>query len=77
MRRWETLAALLAVVVASLAALHVPYRLAFALVAIALIFVVGASRIRTVMLRRPKPRRFDATERAERIREERDRRFGR
>jgi hypothetical protein len=76
MRRSETLVALLAVVLASLAALQIPGRLYFALAAVVLLILVGMSRIRaSVQQRRPKPS-FDAYDRAERIREERDRRLG-
>ncbi|MHB8146655.1 MAG: hypothetical protein ACYDGM_05245 [Vulcanimicrobiaceae bacterium] len=77
MRRWETLVALLAVILASLAAMRVPGQLGFALVAIALIAFVGLSRIRAGMVQRPRHDRFDATERARRIREERNDRFDR
>jgi uncharacterized membrane protein len=76
MRRSETLVALLAVVLASLAALQIPGRLYFALAAVVLLILVGMSRIRaSVQQRRPKAT-FDAYDRAERIREERDRRRG-
>ena len=76
MRRSETLVALLAVVLARLAALQIPGRWYFAVAAIVLLALVGMSRIRaSVRQRRPKPT-FDAYDRAERIREERDRRLG-
>jgi hypothetical protein len=76
MRRWETLLALLAVVLASLAALQIRGRLLFAVAAIVLLAAVGVSRIRAgVARRRPAPE-FDTYERAERIREERERRLG-
>jgi hypothetical protein len=77
MRRFETLVALLAVVLASLAALQIRGRLLFAVAAMVLLGFVILSRLRaSIQQRRPKPT-FDAYDRAERIREERDRRMGR
>ena len=76
MRRHETLLALAAVVLASLAALQIQGRLFFALAAVALLIFVGYSRIRSsVTERRPKAG-VDSYDRAERIRQERDRRMG-
>jgi hypothetical protein len=76
MRRSETLVALLAVVLASLAALQIPGRLYFAVAAVVLLILVGMSRIRaSVQQRRTKPA-SDTYDRLERIREERDRRLG-
>jgi hypothetical protein len=75
MRRSETLVALLAVVLASLAALQIQGRLYFAIAAIVLLALVGMSRVRgSIQQRRPKET-FDAHERAARIREERERRL--
>lgn len=69
MRRWETLTALLAVVLASMAALPIHSRLFFALAAMVLIAVVGGSRLRAAMLQRGRaPNSFDPAERAARIR---------
>jgi uncharacterized membrane protein len=77
MRRFETLLALVAVVLASLAALQIRGRLLFALAAVVLLLFVGLSRMRASMTAKKKPKAgFDAYDRAERIREERDRRLG-
>ncbi len=77
MRRIETLIALLAVVLASLAALQIRGRLLFAAAAVVLLIFVAYSRLRTSLAeRRPAKPSLDAFERAERIREERERRFG-
>lgn len=77
MRRWETLTALLAVVLASLSALAVRGRLLFALAAVVLLLLVIASRLRAAILNRRKARTpaFDPYERARQIQEARDRRF--
>lgn len=75
MRRSETLVALLAVVLASLAALQIQGRLYFAIAAVILLILVGASRLRASIGQRPKAT-SDAADRAARIREERDRRRG-
>lgn len=79
MRRAETLLALVAVVLASLAALQIPGRLLLALGAIALLFFVGASRLRASLRERRarKQSRFDPYERAQQIRDERHRRMDR
>lgn len=76
MRRWETLVALLAVILASVAALEVPGRIYFALVAIFLIAVVGTLRMRAAIAGRAASGDSSAADRAERIRDERERRFG-
>ena len=78
MRRSETLVALLAVVLASLAALQIQGRLYFAIAAVVLLALVGMSRVRASLLeeRRAKPPTSAAADRAARIREERDRRLG-
>jgi hypothetical protein len=76
MRRSETLLALLAVVLASLAALQVPGRIFFAAAAIVLLLCVGVSRLRASIGQKPAKQGFDAADRAERIREERVRRLG-
>jgi membrane protein implicated in regulation of membrane protease activity len=73
MRRWETLAALAAVIAASIGALRVPGRWWFTLVAIVLLAVVGAARLAAALGRSQTPR-SDAAERAERIRRQRRRR---
>lgn len=80
MGRWETYLALLAVVLASLSALkiggHPRPVLAFA--AIALLALLGYTRLRAQFTgRKKKQRTFDAYERALRIQEERDRKYGR
>ncbi|HZT13316.1 MAG TPA: hypothetical protein VFA29_10960 [Candidatus Baltobacteraceae bacterium] len=78
MKRWETYAALLAVVMASLSAVAIGGRthplLAFC--AIVLLLVVGYSRLRAQMTA-PRRRAGSAYDRALRIQEERDRRFRR
>jgi hypothetical protein len=74
MRRPQTLVALLAVVLASLSALPMRGRLVFAGIAILLLLLVTASLLRTALANRRRPVRFDPYERAERIREERNRR---
>ena len=73
MRRWETYAALLAVVLASLGAIAESNRLkiVFVALAIAILALIGVARLR----KRPtKKIGFDAYDRIERIREERSRR---
>jgi hypothetical protein len=78
MRRFETLLALLAVVLASVSALQIRGRLFFALAAIALLGIVAVSRFRASMAaRRAPPQRFDAYDRAERIHEARRKRLDR
>jgi hypothetical protein len=76
MRRWETFAALAAVVLASIGSIpRVPFRLAFTLVALALITAVGVSRLATALSRKPKQSLpFDPAERARVIREKRTKR---
>jgi multisubunit Na+/H+ antiporter MnhG subunit len=75
MRRFETLLALLAVVLASLSALPIPGRILLALCAIFLIALVGSLRLRAaIKAKSAPPSRFDAAARAEQIREERRRR---
>lgn len=73
MRRWETLAALAAVVVASLGALPFPGHALCTFAGIALILLVGVSRLLASLVRRAPPA-SDAAERAARIREQRHRR---
>jgi len=77
MGRVETLLALLAVILASVAALPVRGRLLFAIVAIVLIAVVGMMRIRAALANRRLRPSYDPYERAARIREERRSRLGR
>jgi hypothetical protein len=75
MARWETLLALLAVILASLSALPLRGRLLLALAAIALLVLVGMSRLRAGLeSRHRRAPGFDAAERARRIREARERR---
>lgn len=78
MRRWETYVALIAVTLASLSALRLTghYRIPMALAAIGLIAWVGLSRLRTLRIGGPR-RDFGSLDRAARIREERERRYGR
>ncbi len=76
MSKWETWVALLAVILASLAALAIRGRLVFAMGAIALILLVGLARIRSGLGARRRPSAADPGERAERIRQARDRRYG-
>ena len=77
MSRAESLIALGAVVFASIAALQVPGRLIFAIVAIVMLLAVGAARLRAAVTSRGvPPPAGDAGERARRIREERHRRIG-
>jgi len=75
-RRHETLLALLAVVLASLAALQIRGRLLFAIAAVVLLAFVGVARLRAGLHARPPKPGLDPYERAARIREERDRRIG-
>jgi uncharacterized protein (DUF58 family) len=78
MRRLETLLTLLAVVLASLAALQIPGRVLLALIAIAILLCVGVLRLRSSLrARRNRKPVFDPYERAARIREERHRRTDR
>ena len=76
MRRWETFAALAAVVLASIGSIpRVPDRLALTLAAVVLITAVGISRLVAVLARKPKQSSsFDPAERARMIREQRDKR---
>lgn len=76
MRRWETFTALAAVVLASLGSIpHVPFRFGLTLIAVALIAVVGLSRVITALKRTPKDSAsFDPAARARTIREERSKR---
>jgi hypothetical protein len=76
MPRSETLLALLAVVLASVAATHVPGRLYFALGAILILAYVCFARLRASVQRRGTTQGFSAGDRAERIREERERKLG-
>lgn len=77
MRRHETLLALLAVVLASCAALQIRGRLLFAIAAIVLLAIVGTMRLRSSLAGRRARSGFDTYDRAAQIREERDRRMGR
>jgi hypothetical protein len=74
MRRWETLTALLAVILASASALPVRSHLFFAFAAIALLAVVGVSRLRASLVERGGTGdAFDAAHRARLMREKRNR----
>lgn len=73
MRRWETLLALLAVILASVGTLPIAHRLLFTFLALVALVIVGASRFRVAMHGKPKAGSFDPAERAARIREERHR----
>ncbi|HET6894287.1 MAG TPA: hypothetical protein VFH72_02795 [Candidatus Baltobacteraceae bacterium] len=79
MNKWETYVALLAVVLASLSVVNIGGRPrpVFAFAAIALLIFIGYARLRR-QLQSPqkKQRAFDAYERALRIQEERDRKYG-
>lgn len=80
MRRWETLAALLAVVLASLSVVSVGGhpRPILAIVAILLIGYIALARLRAAVTTRKKRSAVpDAYERALRIQEARERRFRR
>ncbi|HTU70830.1 MAG TPA: hypothetical protein VMF11_10985 [Candidatus Baltobacteraceae bacterium] len=73
MRRWETLTALAAVVIASAAALPIPDRLTLSIVSVVLLALVSGSMLLRGLSQR-KTRSSDAADRARRIRERRDRR---
>jgi membrane protein implicated in regulation of membrane protease activity len=73
MRRWETLAALAAVIAASAGALRIPGRWWYTVLALVLLGVVALSRLASA-LGRSKTTRSDAAERAEQIRRQRHRR---
>ncbi len=76
MRRWENLTALAGVVCAVLGASKIPGKTTFTIVAIALIAIVGISRLREALLKR-RPAETDAMARARRIREQREHERGR
>jgi hypothetical protein len=79
-RRWETYLALSAVVSASLSAVKIGghQRPVLAFAAIALLALVAYARLRAQFTsRRKPPRTLDAYERALRIQEERERKYGR
>lgn len=79
MRRWETYLALLAVILASLSVVkfggHPRPVLAYA--AIALLALVAYSRLRAQLTAKRQRRMPEAYERALRIQEERERKYGR
>lgn len=79
MSRAQTLTALVAVVLASLAALQLPGRLVYALGAVVLLAAVGLMRLRAlVTTRRSRAEStFDPAARAAQIRETRDRKYDR
>ncbi len=76
MRRWETLSALAAVVLASVGSIpRVPFRAMLTGGAVVLITVVGISRVAAALNAKPKPpASFDPGQRARMIREERSKR---
>ena len=76
MRRWETLTALAAVVLASLGSIPgLPFRYVVTAIAVVLISVVGAARLKAALRTPPREKNaFDAADRARRIRDARDRR---
>jgi len=76
MRRWETLTALAAVVLASVGSIpHVRFRVVLTAAAVVLITVVGISRLVTALHAKSKqPAAFDPAQRARMIREERSKR---
>ncbi len=75
MRRWETLIALLAVVIASVSALAIPGRLWFAGIAIVLLALVGGAQLhRSLTGSRETKTGPTPEEIARRIREQRNRR---
>ena len=75
MKKWETLLALLAVVLASAAAFPIGLRVPLALLAILLLFSIGVARLRSAAAGRKTMNVPDAAERAARIREDRERHF--
>jgi hypothetical protein len=75
MKRWETLTALLAVILASASSLPTPQRLPLAIVAVALLVLVAVSRWQTARKAGKPTASFDSVARAERIREARRSRF--
>ncbi|MDQ2993121.1 MAG: hypothetical protein M3R30_09935 [Candidatus Eremiobacteraeota bacterium] len=75
MKRWETLLALFAVVVASAAAFPIGLRLPLALLAIAPLISIGVACLRSAALNKKRASIPDAAERAERIRAEREARY--
>lgn len=75
MKKWETLLALLAVILASAAAFPIGLRIPLALLAIALLVSIGVARLRSAATGKKTMHVPDAAERAERIRAERERRL--
>jgi len=77
-KRFETLLALLAVVLASLSALRIPGRILLALLAILLLCIVISSRLRAALRgKTAAPGAFDAYERAMEIQRRRQERLDR
>jgi hypothetical protein len=74
MRRWETLVALAAVIVASAGALPIPGRLYYTGCGVFMIAVVGLARLAARLSAAGTNEPSDAHERAQRIRESRRRR---
>ena len=76
MRRWETYVALLAIIIGSLSAVATKpaYALAMILIAVALVATIGLSLMRRAR-KGVKKGSYDPYARAQRIREQRSRRF--
>jgi hypothetical protein len=76
MRRWETLTALAAVILASLGSIRaIPGHFVLTMFAVVLIAIVGLSRLLEAMKTKPKSDgSFDPAERAKMIREQRTKR---
>jgi len=74
-KKWETMLALLAVVLASAAAFPIGLRIPLALLAIVLLVFIGVARLRAAVTNRREMNVPDAAERAERIRAARENRF--
>jgi hypothetical protein len=75
MKKWETMLALLAVILASAAAFPIGLRIPLALLAIVLLIFIGVARLRAAVTDRKSMHVPDAAERAERIRAAREDRF--
>lgn len=74
MRRWETLTALGAVVLATLGSIPTSYRFVFTALAVVLIVIVGVSQLLAALQKRRPKDGFDPAELARKIREDRHRR---
>jgi choline-glycine betaine transporter len=77
MRRWETLTALAAVVLASVGSIPaVPFRVALTAIAVVLVLIVGISRLIAALPKKTRqtPSSFDPAARAKMIRDARSKR---